>query len=67
VLSKNEKKAARAIQAECGVKYTRAVTFVRENYHRILELIKDENGNPNWRDWQAAAAGLWRTVNGDSE
>lgn len=56
---RNVQRAARAIQARCGVSYTRAHQWVRENSQRIIDLIRDEDGC-DWRQLRDAAAGLWR-------
>ena len=55
---KNLKKAARAIQAECGVKFTTARQWIFEKM----------DGRPDWSEFNAAAVGLWRrTHGGDGE
>ena len=56
---KNLKRAARAIQAECGVKFTTARQWVYENREEVIGMIVVD-GRPDWREFNAAAVGLWR-------
>jgi hypothetical protein len=53
------KRAARAIQAECGIKFTTARQWVYERQQEIAEMTVVD-GRPNWFEFNAAAVGLWR-------
>ena len=52
-------RAARAVQAECGVRYTTALAWVKENMDAILEMIIEDD-EVQWKELKQAACGLWR-------
>ncbi len=54
------RKAARTVQAECGVKYQTAQRWVTNNYQRIWALVQETTGETRHRDFPGAAASLWR-------
>ena len=60
---RNIQRAARHIQAECGASYTTAYQFVQENRETIMKMILIDN-KPDWREYNSAAAGLWRKSHG---
>lgn len=62
--NKRHKQAARAIQAECGVRYTTALAFVQKHHDEIVGMVS-RDGAPDWREYAEAAAGLWRRKNGE--
>lgn len=58
------KKIARRVQAECGVKYTTALAFVREHHETIFQMTVAADGDGvAWTEQPGAACSLWRELN----
>ena len=57
---RREQRAARRVQSECGVNYTKALGWVRNNSEEIRAMVTDADGKTDWRRYNEAAAGLWR-------
>jgi len=63
----NHRKAARRIQAECGVGYQQALNWVEDHYEDIFQMILKDNDSPDWRSWKSAATSLWRQLETNDE
>ena len=60
----NEKRLARALQAECGIRYTRALAFVRQFREKIFNMTVTDDGVA-WKEQPDAACSLWRSLYGE--